>query len=145
MVVIAATNRLEDLDEAVVRRFESKIFIGPPDRASRALQVLAFLQGVHHSLTSADLDTIADLTFSWSGSDIEVQAPFDFFFLFFFFKDFAYLRVLSLFNYFSRSCVEKLVRYILRQLAAFSFECPFSVSHGSRSEPTVIPSLLSTK
>lgn len=74
VVVIAATNRLEDLDEAVVRRFESKIFIGPPDRASRALQVLAFLQGVHHSLTSTDLDTIADLTFSWSGSDIEVEA-----------------------------------------------------------------------
>ena len=38
----------------------------------RALQVLAFLQGVHHSLSSKDLDTIADLTFSWSGSDIEV-------------------------------------------------------------------------
>ena len=35
VVVIAATNRLEDLDEAVVRRFESKIFIGPPDRTSR--------------------------------------------------------------------------------------------------------------
>jgi len=39
IVVIAATNRLEDLDEAVVRRFESRIYIGVPDRACREKQV----------------------------------------------------------------------------------------------------------
>lgn len=72
LVVIAATNRLEDLDEAVVRRFDCKIFIGPPDRASRQLQVLSFLRGINHCLASSDLESIADLTYSWSGSDIEV-------------------------------------------------------------------------
>jgi SpoVK/Ycf46/Vps4 family AAA+-type ATPase len=28
VVVIAATNRLEDMDEAIIRRFDSKVFIG---------------------------------------------------------------------------------------------------------------------
>jgi len=35
MVVIAATNRVEDLDDAIIRRFDSKVYVGLPVQASR--------------------------------------------------------------------------------------------------------------
>ena len=47
IVVIAATNRLEDLDEAVVRRFESRIYIGVPDKACREKQVHIIIMSIN--------------------------------------------------------------------------------------------------
>lgn len=39
VVVIAATNRIEDIDEAVLRRFECKVQVGVPDLDTRATMV----------------------------------------------------------------------------------------------------------
>jgi SpoVK/Ycf46/Vps4 family AAA+-type ATPase len=37
---IAATNRLEDIDPAMVRRFESRIYVGVPEHDTRVAMVL---------------------------------------------------------------------------------------------------------
>ena len=71
LVVIAATNRLLDLDEAVLRRFDVKIHVGTPDTETRRMQTLRFLKNVAHNLSDSDLTNIADMTCGWSGSDME--------------------------------------------------------------------------
>lgn len=72
--MIAATNRFEDIDEAVLRRFECKVPVGVPNRNSRKKLVIKFLHGIDHELTEDDLEYISNLTFGWSGSDIEVNS-----------------------------------------------------------------------
>lgn len=72
-VVLAATNRLEDLDEAVLRRFESKILVDLPESMYREQLFEKFLIGVEHHLTSENFSSLASLTEGWSCSDIEVK------------------------------------------------------------------------
>lgn len=72
-LVIAATNRLEDLDEAVIRRFESKIYVGVPSMQDRKQLITTLSAGVDTRLATTDIDTIASRTDGWSGSDIEVS------------------------------------------------------------------------
>lgn len=72
VVVIAATNRFEDIDEAVLRRFECKVPVGVPSSNSRKQLVAKYLHGIAYELFDEDLEHIANLTFGWSGSDIEV-------------------------------------------------------------------------
>lgn len=44
VVIVAATNRLEDIDPAVVRRFESRVYVGVPEHDTRMAMVTAFLR-----------------------------------------------------------------------------------------------------
>lgn len=44
VVIIAATNRLEDIDPAVVRRFESRVYVGVPEHDTRMAMVTTFLR-----------------------------------------------------------------------------------------------------
>lgn len=44
VVIIAATNRLEDIDPAVVRRFESRVYVGVPEHDTRMAMITAFLR-----------------------------------------------------------------------------------------------------
>jgi len=71
VVVIAATNRVEDLDEAVVRRFESKIYVGVPSLCDRRKMFDYFLSGVDSDMSIQEHNEIALMTESWSGSEIE--------------------------------------------------------------------------
>ncbi len=73
LVVIAATNRIEDIDEAVIRRFESKVYVGVPNKPNRKLLIINFLKNIDYCLSDADLNHIADITFGWSASDLEVR------------------------------------------------------------------------
>ncbi len=73
LVVIAATNRIEDIDEAVIRRFESKVYVGVPNKSNRILLIINFLKNIEYCLSDADLNHIADITFGWSASDLEVR------------------------------------------------------------------------
>ena len=53
VVIIAATNRLEDIDPAVVRRFESRVYVGVPEHDTRMAMVTTFLRygnTLHHNL-----------------------------------------------------------------------------------------------
>jgi SpoVK/Ycf46/Vps4 family AAA+-type ATPase len=71
LVVIAATNRLEDLDEAIVRRFESKVLVNVPDLQERLALVSNYMRGIDINLNEAEESAIGEMTFGWSGSEIE--------------------------------------------------------------------------
>ena len=71
LVVIAATNRLEDLDEAIVRRFESKVLVNVPDLQDRLALLSNYMRGIDTNLNDDEENAIAEMTFGWSGSDIE--------------------------------------------------------------------------
>ena len=72
IVIIAATNRLLDLDEAVVRRFESKIYVGVPNKKTRKCLIEKFMKDIEHNLTLEDIDRVCEICIGWSGSDIEM-------------------------------------------------------------------------
>jgi len=71
VVVIAATNRMNDLDEAIIRRFESRVHVGLPSQTDRVALILNFLKGISHGLSDNELSTLGEITAGWSGSDIE--------------------------------------------------------------------------
>lgn len=71
-MVLAATNRLGDLDEAVIRRFEAKVYVGLPCAAARLSMLRGHLQLVSAALTEQEYALVVQLTEGWSGSDIEV-------------------------------------------------------------------------
>ncbi|PON91300.1 Spastin [Trema orientale] len=66
VVVIAATNRKQDLDPALISRFDSLITFGLPDRETR--QEIAAQYAKH--LTKSELDELAAVTEEMSGRDI---------------------------------------------------------------------------
>ncbi|KAF4379233.1 hypothetical protein G4B88_022641 [Cannabis sativa] len=66
VVVIAATNRKQDLDPALISRFDSLITFGLPDRQTR--QEIAAQYAKH--LTKSELDELTAVTEEMSGRDI---------------------------------------------------------------------------
>ena len=71
LVVLGATNRPWDLDPAVIRRFERRIYIPLPDFEARKEIFRIHLRGVELA-EDVDLDELAELTVGYSGSDIRL-------------------------------------------------------------------------
>ncbi|RWW22426.1 hypothetical protein GW17_00013381 [Ensete ventricosum] len=69
VMVLAATNRPSELDEAILRRFTQTFDIGMPDRSERAKILKVILKG-ENAEENIDYDYIADLCEGFSGSDI---------------------------------------------------------------------------
>lgn len=71
IVVVAATNRPDVLDEALLRpgRFDRRIMVGRPDMAGRR-EILA-VHAVGKPLDGVDLDQVARSTTGFSGADLE--------------------------------------------------------------------------
>lgn len=70
VIVIGATNRPRDLDDAVLRRLARRVHVPLPDLSTR-LQLLHITldnQGGH--LSTADLQQVAEATDGYSGSDM---------------------------------------------------------------------------
>merc|ERR1711904_500465 len=60
-VVLAATNRPQDLDEAALRRFPRRIFLDLPDAPARTALLQALLsQDAKHALRPAELSKVVD-------------------------------------------------------------------------------------
>jgi SpoVK/Ycf46/Vps4 family AAA+-type ATPase len=75
MVVMAATNRVADLDEAVLRRFESKVLVGLPSAADRReLLTTHLLVDIDENLSTEDIGVVVNITEGWNPSEIEVLA-----------------------------------------------------------------------
>jgi ATP-dependent 26S proteasome regulatory subunit len=71
IIVVAATNRPEDCDPALLRRFAVRVLIGLPSRKDRKKIIKRLLIDVDHTITSIQLDELALTTEGWSGSDLE--------------------------------------------------------------------------
>jgi fidgetin-like protein 1 len=76
LLVIGATNRPQELDEAVRRRMVKRLYIPLPDTASRhsLTQIMLSKPGTQHSLSDADIARIASLTRGYSGADLAALA-----------------------------------------------------------------------
>jgi fidgetin-like protein 1 len=74
VLVLAATNRPGDLDEACLRRLTRRIYMPLPDKPAR----LAFItskfnhesNGIKHSLSAEDFDRLATMTEGYSMADL---------------------------------------------------------------------------
>ncbi|KAE8658323.1 hypothetical protein F3Y22_tig00116971pilonHSYRG00161 [Hibiscus syriacus] len=70
VLVLAATNRPYDLDEAVIRRLPRRLMVDLPNGANRAKILNAILEKEDVS-SDVDLDAIASMTDGYSGSDLK--------------------------------------------------------------------------
>jgi len=70
VLVLAATNIPWQLDAAIRRRFEKRIYIALPDAPARARIFQIHLGDTPHRLTMKDFKKLGELTDGYSGSDI---------------------------------------------------------------------------
>uniref|UniRef100_A0A0A9BBE0 AAA+ ATPase domain-containing protein n=1 Tax=Arundo donax TaxID=35708 RepID=A0A0A9BBE0_ARUDO len=70
ILVLAATNRPFDLDEAIIRRFERRIMVGLPSMESREL-ILRRLLSKEKVDQGLDFKELATMTEGYSGSDLK--------------------------------------------------------------------------
>ncbi|CAN1778374.1 Outer mitochondrial transmembrane helix translocase [Linum perenne] len=72
ILVLAATNRPFDLDEAIIRRFERRIMVGLPSVENREM-ILKTLLSKEKVDEQLDFKELATLTEGFSGSDLKVN------------------------------------------------------------------------
>lgn len=70
MLVVGATNRPQELDEAARRRLVKRLYIPLPDLEARASLISRLLQKQTNSLDEGDVGAIAELSKGYSGSDM---------------------------------------------------------------------------
>ncbi|KAF6161439.1 hypothetical protein GIB67_009318 [Kingdonia uniflora] len=70
VLVLAATNRPFDLDEAVIRRLPRRLMVNLPDTINR-YKILKVILAKEELSATIDLDVIANLTDGYSGSDLK--------------------------------------------------------------------------
>ncbi len=71
VIVIAATNRPEDCDPALLRRFAIRVLIGLPTHRDRRKIISRLLVGIEHDITVQQLKELSVSLEGWSGSDLE--------------------------------------------------------------------------
>uniref|UniRef100_A0A146L6H0 Spastin n=1 Tax=Lygus hesperus TaxID=30085 RepID=A0A146L6H0_LYGHE len=74
VLVMAATNRPHELDEALLRRFPKRVYVCLPDMRTRAVLLQRLLSRQNNPLTLPEIETVAHLTEGYSGSDITALA-----------------------------------------------------------------------
>ncbi|XP_066391487.1 uncharacterized protein [Miscanthus floridulus] len=70
VLVLAATNRPFDLDEAVVRRLPRRLMVNLPDAPNRK-KILSVILAKEDLADDVDLEALANLTDGYSGSDLK--------------------------------------------------------------------------
>ncbi|KAL2347034.1 hypothetical protein Fmac_001034 [Flemingia macrophylla] len=70
VLVLAATNRPFDLDEAVIRRLPRRLMVNLPDAPNRA-KILKVILAKEDLSSDVDMDAIASMTDGYSGSDLK--------------------------------------------------------------------------
>ncbi|KAJ8938507.1 hypothetical protein NQ318_005171 [Aromia moschata] len=74
VLVMAATNRPQELDEAALRRFPKRVYVTLPDLETRAKLLRKLLAKQGCTLTQQELKRLATLTEGYSGSDLTALA-----------------------------------------------------------------------
>lgn len=70
VLIIGATNRPQELDEAARRRFTRRIYVPLPNEESRRDLLMRLLSEAHHNLTDEHINTIVAATAGYSGADV---------------------------------------------------------------------------
>ena len=73
LIVIAATNRPDHLDSAILRsgRLDKKIYLGPPDVVARRALFQMYIEKAGRPSTDLDYDELANLSDGYVSADIE--------------------------------------------------------------------------
>ncbi|EKX45248.1 hypothetical protein GUITHDRAFT_157879 [Guillardia theta CCMP2712] len=71
ILLVGATNRPQELDEAARRRMVKRLYIPLPDSAARQQLVTHLMRNQSHDLCEMDLQEIANLTKGYSGADVK--------------------------------------------------------------------------
>ncbi|XP_055354969.1 spastin-like isoform X2 [Paramacrobiotus metropolitanus] len=72
IMVLGATNLPQGIDTAALRRFDLRIFLGPPDCGAREVLLRRILREVRHNLSDAEVRHIAKISQQYSASDLGV-------------------------------------------------------------------------
>ena len=72
VLILGATNIPWELDAAIRRRFEKRVYIPLPEPDARAYMVKLHLGDTPNNLTEEDFDRLGEITAGASGSDIKV-------------------------------------------------------------------------
>ncbi|KAG5602489.1 hypothetical protein H5410_033859 [Solanum commersonii] len=70
VMILAATNRPFDLDEAVIRRLPRRLMVNLPDAPNRA-KILKVILAKEDLAQDVDLDSVASMTNGYSGNDLK--------------------------------------------------------------------------
>ena len=70
ILVVGATNRPQELDEAARRRLVKRLYIPLPDESARKSLVARLLAKQRNDVSERDIQEIANLTAGYSGSDM---------------------------------------------------------------------------
>lgn len=71
VIVVAATNRPQELDEAARRRFTKRLYIPLPENEDRIVLLTNVLRNESVNLSIGDVEEIATLTEGFSGADLK--------------------------------------------------------------------------
>ncbi|KAM4694758.1 spastin-like isoform 2-T2 [Discoglossus pictus] len=74
VLVMGATNRPQELDDAVLRRFTKRVYVSLPNEETRLILLQNLLSKQGNPLTQKELVLLARLTEGYSGSDITALA-----------------------------------------------------------------------
>ena len=72
VLVIGATNRPQDLDDAARRRFAKRLYIPLPDKHGREALLHNILRNKSHSLVDSEFEKLASDTEGFSGADLKI-------------------------------------------------------------------------
>ncbi|XP_066940068.1 spastin isoform X1 [Macrobrachium rosenbergii] len=70
ILVMGATNRPQELDDAALRRFSKRVYVSLPDKDTRALLLSKLVSKQKSELSSKEMEILASLTDGYSGSDL---------------------------------------------------------------------------
>ncbi|ELP88498.1 hypothetical protein EIN_344380 [Entamoeba invadens IP1] len=71
ILVVGATNRPQEIDEAARRRLVKRLYIPLPDLEARNVLVKTLLKKVNNKMTDEEISKIGNLTDGYSGSDMK--------------------------------------------------------------------------
>jgi SpoVK/Ycf46/Vps4 family AAA+-type ATPase len=71
VIVVGATNRMADCDDALKRRFGVQLEVGLPSCRDRKKMIVRYLQDIETTLAQDEIEYISMRTENWTGSDIE--------------------------------------------------------------------------
>ncbi|KAB7500456.1 Spastin [Armadillidium nasatum] len=74
ILIMGATNRPQELDDAALRRFSKRIYVTLPDHNTRKHLIQMLVNKQKSSLSEKELDALAKLTQGYSGSDLTALA-----------------------------------------------------------------------